>query len=215
MSLFILADNQDLTRIGLESLCAATGEKRIAQATNKKELLLLLQNNKDSIVILDYTLFDFKSIDELIILHQRFPEVHWILISEELSSEFARRIALESYCFSIITKSCDSDDLSKAIRLALRHERYICHQVTEQILSASTQHEKQERAPLTPTELDVLREIALGKTTKEIAFERKSSFHTINTHRKNIFRKLDVNTAYEAIRYARRAGLIDTESYYI
>ena len=68
---------------------------------------------------------------------------------------------------------------------------------------------------LTATETDILREIARGKTTKEIAIERCSSFHTVNTHRKNIFRKLDVNTAYEATRYALRAGLIDAADYYI
>ncbi len=215
MGLFILADNQDLTRTGLKNLCETTGDNTIVSAADKKELLPLLQQNEEAIVLLDYTLFDFTSIDELIILHQRFPEVHWILVSDELSSEFARRIALESYCFSIITKNCDLDDISKAIRLALRHERFICRQITEQILSVTNSHGHKERNPLTPTELDVLREISLGKTTKEIASERNSSFHTINTHRKNIFRKLDVNTAYEAIRYAMRAGLIDNENYNI
>ena len=53
------------------------------------------------------------------------------------------------------------------------------------------------------------------KTTKEIASERFSSVHTIMTHRKNIFRKLDVNNAQEAIRCALRAGIIDVMEYYI
>lgn len=52
-------------------------------------------------------------------------------------------------------------------------------------------------------------------TTKEIAQKRVSSFHTVNTHRKNIFRKLNVNNAYEAVRYALRAGIVDAAEYYI
>ena len=60
-----------------------------------------------------------------------------------------------------------------------------------------------------------MRAIAQGKTTKEIANERFSSIHTINTHRKNIFRKLQVNTAHEAIRVAIRSGLIDESDYFI
>jgi DNA-binding NarL/FixJ family response regulator len=68
---------------------------------------------------------------------------------------------------------------------------------------------------LTRTETEILKEIALGKTTKEIAAARCSSFHTVNTHRKNIFRKLEVNTAYEATKYALRAGLVDSAEYYI
>ena len=55
----------------------------------------------------------------------------------------------------------------------------------------------------------------LGMTTKEIAEKRFSSFHTVNTHRKNIFRKLNVNNVHEATKYALRAGLVDTAEYYI
>ena len=58
-------------------------------------------------------------------------------------------------------------------------------------------------------------DIALGLTTREIAEKRFSSFHTINTHRKNIFRKLNVNNIHEATKYALRAGMVDAAEYYI
>ena len=78
---------------------------------------------------------------------------------------------------------------------------------------------KQTQAPieniLTNTEKIILKEIALGKTTKEIAAERNLSFHTINSHRKNIFRKLEVNNVHEATKYAMRAGIVDMAEYYI
>ena len=68
---------------------------------------------------------------------------------------------------------------------------------------------------LTKTETEILKEIALGITTREIAEKRFSSSHTVNTHRKNIFRKLGVNNVHEAIRYAMRSGLVDAAEYYI
>lgn len=68
---------------------------------------------------------------------------------------------------------------------------------------------------LTSTEMAILRAVAQGKTTKEIAAERFSSIHTINTHRKNIFHKLGVNTAHEAVKYAIRAGWVDPSEFYI
>ena len=68
---------------------------------------------------------------------------------------------------------------------------------------------------MTKTEVEVLKEIAIGLTTREIAEKRFSSFHTVNTHRKNIFRKLGVNNVHEAIRYAMRSGLVDAAEYYI
>ena len=83
----------------------------------------------------------------------------------------------------------------------------------EQIL-AGLQEEK-EPDVLTSTELEIVKAIAQGKTTKEIANERFSSVHTINTHRKNIFRKLKVNTAHEVIKYALRAGLVNPSEFYI
>ena len=68
---------------------------------------------------------------------------------------------------------------------------------------------------LRKTETEILKDIALGLTTKDIAEKRFSSFHTINTHRKNIFRKLSVNNVHEATRYALRAGIVDEAEYYI
>ena len=80
---------------------------------------------------------------------------------------------------------------------------------------ANEQWQEVERVKLTKTEMEVLRDIALGLTTKEIAEKRFSSFHTINTHRKNIFRKLNVNNIHEATKYALRAGMVDAAEYYI
>jgi len=55
----------------------------------------------------------------------------------------------------------------------------------------------------------------LGYTTKEIAAKKFISFHTVNTHRKNIFRKLGINNLHEATKYAMRAGIIDMAEYCI
>ena len=85
--------------------------------------------------------------------------------------------------------------------------------MTEVLLAPS--QDVEEKINLTKTETEILKDIALGMTTKEIAEKRFSSFHTVNTHRKNIFRKLNVNNVHEATKYALRAGLVDTGEYYI
>ena len=77
------------------------------------------------------------------------------------------------------------------------------------------QEEDKTESVLTETETEIVKAIAQGKTTKEIAAERFSSVHTVTTHRKNIFRKLGINTAHEAVKYALRAGLIDPSEFYI
>ena len=81
----------------------------------------------------------------------------------------------------------------------------------------SKKEEKKEKrgSSLTVTECEILKLMALGKTTKEIAAERFLSVYTVMTHRKNIFRKLEVNNVYEATKYALRAGIVDAVEYYI
>ena len=97
---------------------------------------------------------------------------------------------------------------------AQRHQRYICQRMAELLLTPQSPRVEEE-VKLTKTEMEILKDIALGLTTKEIAERRFSSFHTVNTHRKNIFRKLGVNTVHEATKYALRAGLVDSAEYYI
>ena len=91
--------------------------------------------------------------------------------------------------------------------------RFVCQRMMEVLLAPK--QEEQEKINLTKTETEILKDIALGMTTKEIAEKRFSSFHTVNTHRKNIFRKLGVNNVHEATKYALRAGLVDSAEYYI
>ena len=85
------------------------------------------------------------------------------------------------------------------------------------ILIDRLKEEKKEKrgSSLTVTECEILKLMALGKTTKEIAAERFLSVYTVMTHRKNIFRKLEVNNVYEATKYALRAGIVDAVEYYI
>ena len=212
--LYILADNQELTRLGVESLCLRLEGAEVRTVDGKARLSALLQQVGEAVVVLDFTLFDFKDVDELLMMRQRFRCVHWVLLSEELTDEFISRVSSEGGAFSLVGKGCATYEIDQALRLAARHQRFVCNAMMEQLLSVPSRRETQIVA-LTKTETEILKEIAQGKTTKEIALARYSSFHTVNTHRKNIFRKLNINTAYEATRYALRAGLIDSAEYYI
>ena len=210
----ILADNQDITRAGLMYLCSQMEGAEYRVAVDKTELLLQLRDHQDAIVVLDYSMFDINDIDELEILSERFPGVHWILFCFDLSSDFVRRLLAVSHQFSVVLKESPLQEIRESLRYAARRQRFICQRMTELLLAPSAPV-CEEEVRLTPTETEVLKDIALGMTTKEIADKRFSSFHTVNTHRKNIFRKLGVNNVHEATKYALRAGLIDSAEYYI
>lgn len=215
MRTLVIADNQDITKAGILYLTDKMPEiGLVTEAADKKELLRLLVRYPDAVVLLDYTLFDLNSADELIILQERFKQISWILFSEELSEDFIRRIIFSSETFSIVLKDSFLEEIRTAIFSAFRSQRFICNRINN-LLSDRKAGQQKEHPVLTSTEMEILKSIALGKTTKEIAAERFSSIHTITTHRKNIFRKLEVNNLHEATRYALRAGIIDSAEYYI
>ena len=201
----ILADNQDITRVGMMHVCDKFCEQTYRQVADKTELIEQLKQNGEAVVVLDYTLFDINDIEELEILHERFPLA---------KSDFVRRAIALTPLFSVLLKDSSLSEICDCLRYAARGQRFICQRMAE-ILLAPAQDRMAEDARLTRTEMEILKDIALGMTTREIAEKRFSSFHTVNTHRKNIFRKLGVNTVHEATKYALRAGLVDSAEYYI
>ena len=216
MRILIIADNQDITKAGILYLTDRIPDfPLVTEAADKQELLQLLQRYPQAVVLLDYTLFNLAGADELLIIQERFKQVSWILFSDELSEDFIRRILFSSEAFSIVLKDASSDEIRAALQSALRSERFICQQIHHLLSNKNLIREPKEHPVLTSTEKEILKAIALGKTTKEIASERFSSIHTITTHRKNIFRKLGVNNVHEATKYAMRAGIIDVAEYCI
>ena len=218
--MIILADRQDITRAGLQYIINDMFPGVELHYSEDKASLIerLKQSNfrpsNEAVVILDYTHFDFVGDAELYILASRFPYSRWILFSEDLSADFVGRVVATSPQFSVLLKESPMGEIRECIKYATRDKRYICQQAAALLVSSHRQTDPSEGL-LNKTETEILRDIALGLTTKDIAEKRVSSFHTVNTHRKNIFRKLSVNNVHEATRYALRAGIVDEAEYYI
>jgi len=210
---YILADNQELTQYALQRLIQQDEENVIYRAFDKADLVAQLKEHENAVVLLDYTLFDFADEDQLLIIAERFSLSDWILISDELTPQFIRRVVYSSHQFSVVFKDGPLSEIREALNAVNRHHRYLSQRALETIIT----QQQEEEAPsiLTTTEMEIVKAIAQGKTTKEIAAERFSSIHTVTTHRKNIFRKLGINTAHEAVKYALRAGLVDPSEFYI
>jgi DNA-binding NarL/FixJ family response regulator len=211
---YIIADNQELTRFALESLLQKDEENIVYRAFDRAGLVALLKEHESAVVLLDYTLFDFADEDQLLIIAERFSLSDWILISDELTPQFIRRVVYSSHQFSVVFKDGPLSEVREALNAVARHSRYLSQRALEIVITQQQEEDKSENI-LTQTETEIVKAIAQGKTTKEIAAERFSSIHTVTTHRKNIFRKLGINTAHEAVKYALRAGLIDPSEFYI
>lgn len=213
MATLILADKQDITRKGLQAV-ATDVFSTIYEADCLHKLSELLLTNSQATAVIDYTLLDCHS-EQLLILKERFPQSVFILFSDALNGVFLRRMVFCSTTFSVVMKDAPLNEIVLCLKKAAKREQYICQRISALLDNKPVVSPQNEISPLTPTEKEILKSMSLGRSTKEIANERFLSVHTVMTHRKNIFRKLQVNNAHEAVRYALRAGIVDSVEYYI
>ncbi|MDR0542034.1 MAG: response regulator transcription factor [Dysgonamonadaceae bacterium] len=210
---FIIADNQYITREGIISLLRQSAySDTIIETASYDELKNSLNAYPDAIVVLDYTIFDLSDV-QLMNMKQRYPQSLWLLFSDDLSKQLLRQVLQSGQLYSVVMKSDSREEILSTFQSAVQGKTYLCetavHVLREEVPAPLSD------PPLTASERLVLHEIAMGKTTKEIAYEKNLSFHTVNTHRRNIFRKLEINNVHEATKYALRAGVIDLAEYTI
>ncbi|MBK5194749.1 MAG: response regulator transcription factor [Proteiniphilum sp.] len=214
MKNYILADNQYITRAGVISLLKVMdNDAGICEAASYRQLLEALRTHPCSVVVVDYSLFDFLSMNHLLNMKSGAGESSWLLFSDEPEEHFLRQLLLADPAISVVMKHGTQSQIKDALMSVAAGEVYWCD-FSKSVMRTGVPQTKIPD-PLTPSEKNILREIALGKTTKEIAAEKYLSFHTINAHRRNIYRKLKLNSVNEVTRYALQAGLIDLMEYYI
>ncbi len=211
---YIIADNRDITRAGLISyIKEIETDYSLKEVNSYNGLLEELRMNPSSIVITDYSLFDFSSLNHMLNIKSGASKSAWLLFSEEPGENFLRQLLLADDSISVVLKHYSKKNIIKALVTIKEGGVYWCD-YAESVMRIDVDNGKPP-AKLTASEKNILHEIALGKTTKEIANEKNLSFHTVNTHRRNIYSKLGVNSVNEATRYALQAGLIDLMEYYI
>lgn len=209
--MIIISDNQDITREGLHSYLNSIYDGNIIDISDKYSLIRELSKFENRIVILDYTLFDIRTVEELLVLQSRFPTTSWVIFSSELSENLIRRMSIEPNT-SILLKDNSKEEIIHCLLSVLKGRKYICSQLSEFL---KTSEKRDAKSLLTYAEIEILRLIVKGLSVKEMASERFLSVHTVTTHKKNIFRKLGVNNVYEATKYALRSGIVQLDDYYI
>ena len=132
---YILADNQELTRFALQSILSQSEENVVYKASDKAGLVGLLKEHESAVVILDYTLFDFADEDQLLIIAERFNLSDWILLSDELSPQFLRRVVYSSHQFSVVFKDSAMSEIRSALSAVERHTRYLSQRTLETIIN--------------------------------------------------------------------------------
>lgn len=205
----ILADRQYLIRAGLKSLFAGKEHlKVVGEASNEAELMDYLQQKPADLVILDHNQPNSFSKETVERLKTDFPNTNILIISADNHKESIYEI-LEKGINSFLTKSCDGDEIIDAVKAAAKGEKFFCTRILDYLLEKSFAKEQDGNCtPLSPREVEIVQLVAQGLIAKEIADTLNLSTHTIYTHRKNIMKKLKLNTASELVIYAVQTGLV-------
>jgi len=212
----IIADPQFLIVESLKSLLLADQRFSItAVVSSKAELLKALNGFDKGLLITDFALMDYHGVAELKKISHSHPEIFILILTNSLTkSEFSE---LSSSGFKdFIYKTADREEILAAIDLTLKGKKYYSEEILDLMVESRKNKQVIENpGRLTTAEIEIVKLISNGLTAKEIAQKRYISFHTVNTHRKNIFRKLGVSNASELIMVAIKAGWIDNIEYYI
>jgi Response regulator containing a CheY-like receiver domain and an HTH DNA-binding domain len=215
----IIADNQPLTATGLKTWAENSGIfSSVLELSEKQTLTEYLQEVPDDnvLLIIDMELFDFSGRDELALFFEEHKFLRKLFIGDRFKEEQLSFIT-ERIGSNVILKNIDMEELDIAVNFTLKRRYYIQSELLSLLMrnNAAPSKPNNLNVCLTPTERDITTFIVNGKTTKEIAMIRNLSYHTVMTHRKNIFRKLGVCSIHELTVYAIKVGLIDPTEYYI
>lgn len=213
----IIADSQYLIVESLR-LLIESDEKLFLRgiAGTRKELFKIVENTtQPALIITDYNLFDYNGIDDFKTMQGLNKALAVLILTNQVGKaeiiEFTK-----AGIKNISYKTDEKEELISAIHLALKGKNHYSSDVLEILVEINEiKSNVSELSYLTNSEIEIVKLISNGMTTKEIASQRNISVHTVMTHRKNIFRKLNINNAPELLMYAVKAGLIDNIEYHI
>lgn len=203
----VIADDHTLMRHNLRALLEE--EDGIEVAAEADHLALAerhVDGHRPDVLVLDLSMPNGSSLETIGQLRSRAPETQIVVVSMDDTPGFAQR-ALAAGARGYVLKDLADEDLGKAVRAAVRGEEYLSAPVARRIGALRV---ALSRGELSLRETEVLRLIALGYTSVEIARQLQLSPRTIETHRARIHRKLGVHTRAELVQYALRCGLLST-----
>ena len=209
----LLADDHILIRAGVRSLLEnIEGTEVVAEASDGREALELVKQHSPDILVTDIAMPGLNGLEAISRLKKSNFNLHIIILSMHTSEEYVRE-ALRVGASGYVVKGADPSELELAVKSVMRGEIYLSPAISKSIVSHFLQQPPGEAEhDLTSRQREILQLIAEGQTTKDIARLLDLSIKTIETHRTDLMKRLDIHDVTGLVRYAIRRGLISTES---
>ena len=201
----VLADDHDLVRSGIKALLGMVeGVEVIAEARDGRELVTLVSDLKPDVVMTDISMPGMDGIAAISEIHAKQPEVRLLVLSMYDTVDFVKRAVANGAC-GYLMKDAPPFELEQALRSVMATGSYFSPAIAQRLLQPSEPTVDDE---LTHRQVEILKLIAQGKASKEIAYELGLSPKTVDVHRARIMERLRLNDIASLTLYAVRKGLI-------
>lgn len=203
MTNIIIAEDHTLIREGLRSLLAHVADMQIVADTGSgTQVEELLTRHAADLLLLDLDLPGYHGITLTARIKQQHPHIKILILTGSTDHNSVRQ-AFAAGADGYLLKLEDSSELLEAIPTVLRNQRYV-----SKLLGPLTHFQDQDEQAVTPREQQILKLVAAGKSSQEIADALQLSIFTVRKHKQNLMAKLSLHNAVELTRYAMHQGLL-------
>ncbi|KPJ99353.1 MAG: LuxR family transcriptional regulator [Desulfobacterales bacterium SG8_35] len=212
----LIADDHKIMLAGLRSLLEKQADfDVVAEAENGRKAVQMAQEKKPDVVVMDVSMPDLNGIEATTQIIESLPGTRVIALSMHSDKRFVMGM-LQAGASGYLLKDCASQELANAIHQVAGGKKYLSPEITgvvidDFLLGASSGEVAKAASVLSAREREVLQLIAEGWSTKQIASHLYVSIKTIETHRRQIMKKLDLHTIADLTKYAIREGLTSIE----
>jgi DNA-binding NarL/FixJ family response regulator len=201
----VLADDHDLVRSGIKALLSMVeGVEVIAEARDGRELITLVESLNPDVVMTDISMPGMDGIAAISEIHSKHPEVRLLVLSMYDTVDFVKRAVASGAC-GYLMKDAPPFELEQAVRSVMATGSYFSPAIAQRLLQPSEPTVDDE---LTHRQVEILKLIAQGRASKEIAYQLGLSPKTVDVHRARIMERLHLNDIASLTLYAVRKGLI-------
>ncbi len=209
----IVADDHKMIRDGIKSLLKEEPDIQvIGEASNGREVLLLLEEEPVDLILMDIDMGKYNGIETTQQVAKLYPDVKVLIISMHNDSSYITK-ALEAGAKGYLLKDAGKQDMLRGIDQLMQGEIYFGKGVSAKLLDHIQGKNKSSKRkagiPLSRREIEVLKLISDEYSNPEIAKKLFISIRTVDTHRRNLLTKLGVKNTAGLVKYAIKHGLVD------
>lgn len=210
----LLADDHALVRAGLRKLLESLPDVEVVgEADDGQAVLDLAGQLHPDVVLMDIAMPRLNGLEAAARLSRATPHTRVLILSMHQNEDYVRQ-ALRAGAAGYLLKDAAPAELALALKAVMRGDSWLSPAVSKGVVSDYVQRLRGEESPgntLTPRQREVLQLVAEGNSTKEIARRLDLSVKTVETHRTQLMKQLDLHDVAALVRYAIRTGLISSE----